>query len=342
MGKREQAWSDDQPEHGRILVLSDNPISRAIAVIASTAGRTVVVESADDGGPGLHPRAGDAVVLCDHDAPDAPAVLRAALASDAAYVAMMASRRRAAGLLDDLPRRGRRRDRAARAGRARPRRQGAGRDRAVGGGRDRGGVLRPLRRPDARLAAAPAQTRSTVTTATVQRPQPRPGPAPAHPRRLPERTYAAWSAATGSVEDRRQLEHGDEGLHHGRVDDTLSTRTGPSGTDATMVASPGKANGRCGSSTTWASPSTSQVEHRAVDDGEQPVASPGEDRERPVALDVGEADPPRAVVGARQPRVVPPPVAPRLGAHVGGADVRAPVTTSCRSSRRAAWSTARR
>ena len=52
----------------------------------------------DDGGPGLSevaPRTGDAVVLCDHDAPDAPAVLRAALASEASYVAMMASRRRA-------------------------------------------------------------------------------------------------------------------------------------------------------------------------------------------------------------------------------------------------------
>jgi xanthine/CO dehydrogenase XdhC/CoxF family maturation factor len=100
--ERQQPWSDDHVEQGRILVLSDNPIARSIAVIASTVGRTVVVEAADDGGPGLDPRRGDAVVLCDHDAPDAPAVLRAALASDAAYVAMMASRGRAAGLLDDL------------------------------------------------------------------------------------------------------------------------------------------------------------------------------------------------------------------------------------------------
>jgi xanthine dehydrogenase accessory factor len=99
---RQQPWSDAVMEHGRILVLSDNPISRAIAVIASTAGRTVVVESADDGGPGLAPAAGDAVVLCDHDAPDAPAVLRSALASEASYVAMMASRGRAAALLDEL------------------------------------------------------------------------------------------------------------------------------------------------------------------------------------------------------------------------------------------------
>lgn len=102
MSDRQQPWSDEQAEHGRILVLSDNPISRAIASIASAVGREVLVEAADDGGPGLEPRAADAVVLCDHDAPDAPGVLRAALASEASYVAMMASRRRATGLLDEL------------------------------------------------------------------------------------------------------------------------------------------------------------------------------------------------------------------------------------------------
>lgn len=99
---REQPWSDEQATHGRILVLSDNPIARAIAAIAATVGRDVVVVAEDDGGPGLDPRPGDAVVLCDHDAPDAPAVLRTALASEAAYVAMMASRRRAAGLVEQL------------------------------------------------------------------------------------------------------------------------------------------------------------------------------------------------------------------------------------------------
>jgi xanthine/CO dehydrogenase XdhC/CoxF family maturation factor len=102
MGEREQPWSDGTVQHGRILVLSDNPIARAIAAIAATVGRTVLVQPADDGGPGLDPEPGDAVVLCDHDAPDAPAVLRAALGSGAAYVAMMASRRRAAGLLEEL------------------------------------------------------------------------------------------------------------------------------------------------------------------------------------------------------------------------------------------------
>jgi len=102
MSQREQPWSEDAGPHGRILVLSDNPISRAVEAIGTAAGREVLVQGVDDGGPGLDPRAGDAVVLCDHDAPDAPDVLRAALASDASYVAMMASRRRAAGLVEEL------------------------------------------------------------------------------------------------------------------------------------------------------------------------------------------------------------------------------------------------
>ena len=102
MTQRQQPWVDEQAPHGRILVLSDNPISRAIETIATAVGREVVVVAEDDGGPGLAPGAGDAVVLCDHDAPDAPGVLRAALASEASYVAMMASRRRAAGLVDEL------------------------------------------------------------------------------------------------------------------------------------------------------------------------------------------------------------------------------------------------
>lgn len=102
MTERQQPWVAEPEQRGRILVLSDNPIARSIAVIASTVGRPVLVESADDGGPGLDPQEGDAVVLCDHDAPDAPAVLRTALASDAVYVAMLASRRRADGLLEEL------------------------------------------------------------------------------------------------------------------------------------------------------------------------------------------------------------------------------------------------
>ncbi len=102
---REQPWRDDEVPRGRVVLLTDNPISEAIATIATTVGHEVVVIAADDGGPGvsdLSLRQGDAVVLCDHDAPDAPAVLRQALASDASYVAMMASRHRAAGLLTEL------------------------------------------------------------------------------------------------------------------------------------------------------------------------------------------------------------------------------------------------
>src|SRR3954465_10271671 len=102
---REQPWSDESAGHGRILVLSANPISQAIYTIGTTVGRLVVVLADDEGGPGLaslQPKEGDAVVLCDHDAPDAPRFLRDALASSASYVAMMASRRRAEALLADL------------------------------------------------------------------------------------------------------------------------------------------------------------------------------------------------------------------------------------------------
>ena len=102
---REQPWSDERPEHGRVLVLSANPISAAIDTIATTVGREVVVLADDEGGPGLaslDPAEGDAIVLCDHDAPDAPRFLRDALASPASYVAMMASRRRAERMLAEL------------------------------------------------------------------------------------------------------------------------------------------------------------------------------------------------------------------------------------------------
>ncbi len=112
MTTREQPWSDDGPEAGQIVLLTRNPIAEAIESIATTAGRVVTVIAEDDGGRGaaalaaLALRDGDAVVLCDHDAPDAPQVLRDALASPATYVAMMASRRRALGLRADLEQEG--------------------------------------------------------------------------------------------------------------------------------------------------------------------------------------------------------------------------------------------
>jgi xanthine/CO dehydrogenase XdhC/CoxF family maturation factor len=105
--EREQPWSD-AAVNGRVVVLTRNPIAEAIETIARTAGREVVVVADDEDGhgaatiAGLPLSAGDAVVLCDHDAPDAPQVLRDALASPAAYVAMMASRRRSERVLTEL------------------------------------------------------------------------------------------------------------------------------------------------------------------------------------------------------------------------------------------------
>lgn len=108
MTTREQSWSDDVPAGGRVVLLTRNPIAEAIDAIATIAGRRVTVIAEDADGQGvaalarLDLREGDAVVLCDHDAPDARQVLRDALASPASYVAMMASRRRSGELLERL------------------------------------------------------------------------------------------------------------------------------------------------------------------------------------------------------------------------------------------------
>jgi preprotein translocase subunit SecA len=45
---REQPWRDDEVPRGRIVALSDNPISRAVAVIGETAGHQVMVIGEDD------------------------------------------------------------------------------------------------------------------------------------------------------------------------------------------------------------------------------------------------------------------------------------------------------
>jgi xanthine dehydrogenase accessory factor len=106
---REQPWSDDAPEQGQVVVVTDNPIGRAVVAIAQIAGRrTVLLPDEDvDRTPAQwlaeHPlEEADAFVMCDHDTPGMEALLRQALASRAGYVAMMGSRRRAERVFDAL------------------------------------------------------------------------------------------------------------------------------------------------------------------------------------------------------------------------------------------------
>ena len=112
MTTSEHSTNDPPLLQGRVVLLTRNHIAEAIDTIATTAGREVTVIARDAEGEGVSAlaelalRDGDAVVLCDHDAPDAPQVLRDALASRASYVAMMASRRRAEGLLEELEQEG--------------------------------------------------------------------------------------------------------------------------------------------------------------------------------------------------------------------------------------------
>ena len=111
---REQPWSDESPEHGRVVVVTDNPIGRAVVAIAEIAGRrtTLLPDEDVEQSPLQWLTANplgtaDAFVMCDHDTPDMETLLRAALDGEAGYVAMMGSRRRAehvfASLDDSLP-----------------------------------------------------------------------------------------------------------------------------------------------------------------------------------------------------------------------------------------------
>ena len=99
---REQPWSDERDQQGRIVVVTDNPIARAVVAIAEVVGRpaTLLPDEDVDRTPAqwlaenpLEER--DALVLCDHDTPDVQALLTRALEGRAGYVAMMGSRRRA-------------------------------------------------------------------------------------------------------------------------------------------------------------------------------------------------------------------------------------------------------
>jgi xanthine dehydrogenase accessory factor len=110
---REQPWSDDAAAGGRVVVVTDNPIGRAVVEIARVVGRPTMLLADEDvaelpidwlAAHPLGPR--DALVLCDHDTPRMEQLLRAALDGEAGYVAMMGSRRRAEAVfaaLVDLP-----------------------------------------------------------------------------------------------------------------------------------------------------------------------------------------------------------------------------------------------
>ncbi len=108
---REQPWSDESPEQGRVVAVTDNPIARAVVQIAELTGRPALLLADEDveqtplqwlAEHPLEPR--DAIVLCDHDTPGMDELLRAALAGRAGYVAMMGSRRRAESVFAALER----------------------------------------------------------------------------------------------------------------------------------------------------------------------------------------------------------------------------------------------
>jgi xanthine/CO dehydrogenase XdhC/CoxF family maturation factor len=107
----EQSWSDEPIDAGLLVVVTDNPVARAVVAIATTAGRRTVlladrdVEQAPLEWLAEHPLGErDALVLCDHDTPDVEALLRAGLAGAAGYVAMLGSRRRAESVFAALER----------------------------------------------------------------------------------------------------------------------------------------------------------------------------------------------------------------------------------------------
>jgi xanthine/CO dehydrogenase XdhC/CoxF family maturation factor len=106
---REQPWSDDTPQYGQVVAVTDNPIGRAVVQIAQLAGRRATLlpdedversplEWLTDHPLGRH----DALVLCDHDTPQMDALLLQALTGEAGYIAMMGSRRRAEHVFSTL------------------------------------------------------------------------------------------------------------------------------------------------------------------------------------------------------------------------------------------------
>lgn len=92
---------DAQPT---VIVLGDNELARGVARLVDFLGRPVRPLHTDalDGLVASPPGEGDAVVVCDHDAPYVDAVLRLALDSPASFVGMVASRRRAPAVMRQL------------------------------------------------------------------------------------------------------------------------------------------------------------------------------------------------------------------------------------------------
>jgi xanthine dehydrogenase accessory factor len=92
-----------EPEQqGRVVVVTWNHIAAALTELAAVVGRPTVVLDHRDGHTDPTQwlgqdslRADDALVVCDHDAPGALDLVRAALHGPCGYVAMMGSRRRA-------------------------------------------------------------------------------------------------------------------------------------------------------------------------------------------------------------------------------------------------------
>jgi xanthine/CO dehydrogenase XdhC/CoxF family maturation factor len=100
-----QPWSDERLIHGRVFVVTNNPIARALIQLAAVLERPAFLLSdgtalEDLGAAKLS--TSDALVLCDHDTPDRDAILTLVLDGEVGYVAMMGSKSRAATTYEGL------------------------------------------------------------------------------------------------------------------------------------------------------------------------------------------------------------------------------------------------
>ena len=98
-----QPWSDEDVTPGRIIVVTDNPISRSIVAVATAIGRETILLTDDPLGWLQHNRLApsDSVVFCDHDEPGAATMRDLVLNGPASYVGMVGSRGRAAKVFEE-------------------------------------------------------------------------------------------------------------------------------------------------------------------------------------------------------------------------------------------------